>query len=204
MFGPRTFYEDTEEALRRSMVAPASPVALEELSSLKIISNIEESEAIILEKGSDPRLYNLYRDQITPPPEAVKITVLRSYAHPKNGVNIYRIEWREKSLVFATDTESYAGGDTRLIRFAQEADMLIHDAQYTHQEYTSGAVPKQGWGHSTPEMAAGIAQMARVRQLVLFHHDPSHGDEILSEMEADARAVFPNSILAREGLTLTV
>lgn len=204
MFGPRMFYEDIEEALRRSMLAPAFPVALEELRSLKIISNIEESEAIILERGCEPRLRNLYRDQFASPADAVKITVLRSFAHPKGGVNVYKIEWRGKVMVYATDTESYAGGDTRLIRFAQRADLLIHDAQYTHREYTTGKSPKQGWGHSTPEMAAGIAQMAGVRQLVLFHHDPTHGDEVLAGMEASARAVFPNSILAREGLTLAL
>ena len=91
-----------------------------------------------------------------------------------------------------------------MINFAQGADLLIHDAQYTHQEYTGGQSPKQGWGHSTPEMAAGIAQMANVGSLVLFHHDPTHGDEVLAEMESNARALFPNSILAREGLALTL
>jgi hypothetical protein len=40
--------------------------------------------------------------------------------------------------------------------------------------------------------------------LVLFHHDPNHGDETLTKMEARAKALFPNSILAREGLTLTL
>jgi ribonuclease BN (tRNA processing enzyme) len=204
MFGPRTFYEDIEEALRRSMLAPAFPVALEELKSLKVISNMVESEAVILEEGREPRLRNLHRDELSLSDDAVKITVLRSYAHPKEGVHIYRISWRDKSVVYATDTESYAGGDTRLIRFARGADLLIHDAQYTHQEYTGGEMPKQGWGHSTPEMAAGIAQMARVGRLVLFHHDPAHGDEVLAQMEADARALFPNSVLAREGLALTI
>jgi len=202
LFGPRTFYEDVEEALRRSMLAPSFPVALEELQSLKIISNFEESEAISLKRGCEPRLRNLYRDKADPAQDAVKITVLRSYAHPKDGVNIYRIEWQGKSLVYATDTESYAGGDIRLVRFAQGADMLIHDAQYAQEEYTDGKAPKQGWGHSTPEMAAGIAQMAGVGRLVLFHHNPTYGDDILAEMEARAKEIFPNSILAREGLTL--
>ncbi len=204
MFGPRTFYEDIEEALRRSMLAPAFPVALEELKSLKIISNIEESEAIILQEGLEPRLRNLYRDEITATGDTVVITVLRSYAHPKEGVHLYRIEWQDKSLVYATDTESYAAGDTRLIRFAQETDLLIHDAQYTHQQYTSGKVPKQGWGHSTPEMAANIAKESRVGRLVLFHHDPPHGDEVLAEMEASAKKIFSNTVLAREGLVLTL
>jgi phosphoribosyl 1,2-cyclic phosphodiesterase len=204
LFGPRTFYEDIEEALRRSMLAPAFPVALEELHSLKIISNIEESEAIILERGREPRLRNLYRDEVNPSEDAVKITVMRSYAHPKDGVHVYRIEWQGKSLVYATDTESYAGGDTRLVRFAQGADLLIHDAQYTHREYTGGKMPRQGWGHSTPEMAAGVAKMAGVGRLALFHHDPAHNDEMLAEMEASVKEIFPNTILAREGLTLTL
>jgi phosphoribosyl 1,2-cyclic phosphodiesterase len=204
MFGLRTFYEDIEEALRRSMLAPAFPVALEELKSLKIISNIEESEAIILERGCKPRLRNLYRDEINATGNDVKIAALRSYAHPSGGVNIYRIEWQGKSLVYATDTESYVGGDTRLIRFAQGADLLIHDAQYTHQEYTAGKMPKQGWGHSTPEMAAEIARAAGVGQLVLFHHDPTHSDKVLAQVEASIKKVFPNSLLAREGLTLAL
>jgi len=188
--------------LRRSMLEPAFPVALEELKSLKIISNVEESEAIILARDREPRVHNLYRDQVAPPEDAVKITVLRSFAHPREGVHVYRIEWQGKSLVYATDTESYVGGDTRLIRFAQRADLLIHDAQYTSKEYGGGKTPTQGWGHSTPEMAARIAQMAGVGQLVLFHHDPTHGDEVLAEMQASARAIFSNSLLAREGLTV--
>ncbi|MFZ5918962.1 MAG: MBL fold metallo-hydrolase [Chloroflexota bacterium] len=204
MFGPRTFYEDIEEALRRSMLSPAFPVALEELRSLKVISNIEESEAVVLEQGREPRLRNLHRDSLDLSADAVKITVMRSYAHPKEGVHIYRIEWRGRSVVYATDTESYAGGDTRLIRFTEGADLLVHDAQYTHQEYVGGPMPRQGWGHSTPEMAASIAQMAGVGRLVLFHHDPTHSDETLIEMETDARAVFPDSILARESLVLTL
>ena len=202
MFGPRTFYEDIEEALRRSMLSPAFPVALEELKSLKIISNIEGAETIILERGRDPRLRNLHRDPIPLPKDALKISVMHSHAHPKEGVHIYRLEWRGKCLVYATDTESYVGGDTRLIRFARGADLLIHDAQYTHQEYSGGEVPTQGWGHSTPGMAAAIARMAGVERLVLFHHDPTHGDETLAEVEACAKAVFPNSVLAREGLEL--
>jgi ribonuclease BN (tRNA processing enzyme) len=84
------------------------------------------------------------------------------------------------------------------------ADLLIHDAQYTHQEYTAGKMPKQGWGHSTPEMAAEIARAAGVGQLVLFHHDPTHSDKVLAQVEANIKKVFPNSLLAREGLTLTL
>jgi len=200
MFGPKTFYEDIEEALARAMLAPSFPVALAELKSLKVIGNIEESEIIVLDQGRGPQILNVYRDEREHSPEAVEISVMRSHAHPKGGVSIYKINWMGKSMVHATDTESYVGGDTRLIEFARGADLLIHDAQYTNEEYVTD--PKQGWGHSTPEMAIAIAQAAGVKKLVLFHHDPSHDDETLAGIERKAQEAFPNTILAYEGLTI--
>jgi len=200
MFGPKTFYEDIEEALSRAMLAPSSPVALGELKSLKVMSNIEESEVIILAKGKAPQILNVYRDKKENSPDAVEIGVMRSFAHPKGGVSVYKISWAGKSMVYATDTESYVGGDTRLIEFARGTDLLIHDAQYTNEEYVTG--PKQGWGHSTPEMAIAIAQAAGVEKLVLFHHDPSHDDDTLAEIEKKAQEAFPKTILAYEGLAI--
>jgi len=200
MFGPRTFYEDIEEALSRAMLAPSFPVALAELKSLKVMSNIEESEVVILDRSMDPQLLNVYRDEREDSPDAVEIGLMRSFAHPNGGVSVYKISWAGKNMVYASDTESYIGGDTRLIEFARGTDLLIHDAQYTSQEYVTG--PKQGWGHSTPEMAIAIAQAAKVKKLVLFHHDPSHDDDTLAEIERKAQEAFPNTILAYEGLTI--
>jgi ribonuclease BN (tRNA processing enzyme) len=200
MFGPKTFYEDIEEALSRAMLAPTFPVSLEELKSLKVMSNIEESEVVILDQKIGPQILNVYRDEREHSPDAVEIGVMKSHAHPKGGVSIYKISWAGKSMVYATDTESYVGGDTRLIEFAQGTDLLIHDAQYTNEEYVTG--PKQGWGHSTPEMAIAIARAADVKKLVLFHHDPSHDDDTLAEIEKKAQEDFPNTILAYEGLTI--
>jgi ribonuclease BN (tRNA processing enzyme) len=113
---------------------------------------------------------------------------------------VFKIEWNNKCLVYATDTEGAAGGDQRLIRFCQDCDLLIHDAQYTTDEYLD--VPYQGWGHSTPEMAALVAQKASAKQLALFHHDPLHDDAQIDEMEAQAQALFESTIAAYEGLTL--
>jgi ribonuclease BN (tRNA processing enzyme) len=79
---------------------------------------------------------------------------------------------------------------------------LIHDAQYTEEEYVTGPIPRQGWGHSTPKMAITIAQAAGVKKLVLFHHDPEHDDDTLAEIEKKAQEVFPNTVLAYEGLTI--
>ncbi|MDY7041089.1 MAG: MBL fold metallo-hydrolase [Chloroflexota bacterium] len=202
MFGPKNFYEDIEEALTRAMLAPTFPVALDELKSLRVISNVDETEMIVLDQGAEPQIVNIYREEVNASPQAVCISSMRSFFHPKGGVTIYSIEWAGKKLVYASDTEGYVGGDTRLIRFSKEADLLIHDAQYTAEEYLTGGVPKQGWGHSTPEMATAVAREARVKRLALYHHDPLHDDQMLSAIEREARLVFPNTMLAYEGLTI--
>jgi phosphoribosyl 1,2-cyclic phosphodiesterase len=56
---------------------------------------------------------------------------------------------------------------------ARDADLLIHDAQYSRDEYASHV----GWGHSAIEDAIAFAALARVKHLVTFHHDPSHDDD---------------------------
>ncbi len=202
MFGPKNFYEDIEEALTRAMLAPTFPIALDELKSLRIISNIDETEVIILDQGKEPQIVNIYREEVPTSPQVVRISSMRSFFHPKGGVTLYRIEWAGKRMVYASDTEGYVGGDMRLVRFSEEADLLIHDAQYTTAEYLTGDVPKQGWGHSTPEMATAVAQAARVKRLALFHHDPLHDDEMLYAIEREAKLAFPNTVLAYEGLTI--
>ncbi|MFQ6015206.1 MAG: MBL fold metallo-hydrolase, partial [Anaerolineae bacterium] len=203
IFGPRLFQEDLEEALSRAMLPPSHPIELHDLKSLKIIRNIEESEVILLRNESrKPEIKNVHRDEITTDPGVAKISMFKSYAHPKVGALIYKISWHGKSIVYASDTESYIGGDTRLTAFAKGADLLIHDAQYTEEEYVSMPLPKQGWGHSTPEMAAAIAKASEVKRLAFFHHDPSHTDEFITEMEKQAQKLFSQSFAAYEGLTI--
>jgi phosphoribosyl 1,2-cyclic phosphodiesterase len=121
--------------------------------------------------------------------------------HP-NGVLAYRIEAGGRRVVYATDTEHDAGGriDRELLELARGADVLIYDAQYTAAEYPA----RRGWGHSTPDEGARLADAAGVGQLVLFHHDPGHDDWQLAGIEAATRALFPHTVAAREGLTLTL
>jgi CheY-like chemotaxis protein len=63
------------------------------------------------------------------------------------------------------------------------ADLVIHDAQYTPEEYIS----KKTWGHSTYEYVVQIAAAAGVRQVVLTHHDPGHNDHFVADIERKAR-----------------
>jgi phosphoribosyl 1,2-cyclic phosphodiesterase len=122
----------------------------------------------------------------------------RAFHHP-GGVYGFRIVHQGQILVYATDMEyTEQNLDPKLIEFARNADLLIYDAQYTPEELKV----KTGWGHSTHTTAAYLAQQAGVKQLALYHHDPSHTDAQLYQMEAEAQAIFAASTLAVEGLTL--
>jgi phosphoribosyl 1,2-cyclic phosphodiesterase len=205
IFGPRMLQEDLKEALGRSMVSPSFPVDLDDLHSTRIVRNLEETEMIVLRPDTPaPEVLNIYREKHLASSEVVAIRQFKSYAHPKTGANMYRIDWRGKSVVYASDTESYVGGDSRLINFAKDTDLLIHDAQWTHEEYVGMPAPKQGWGHSTPEMAVTIAQAANAKRLALFHHDPNHDDDMVEAMGRQTQAQFSNAFVAYEGLTVTL
>lgn len=121
--------------------------------------------------------------------------------HP-NGCLAYRVDAGGRSVVYATDTEHDASGriDRALLELARGADVLIYDAQYTSDEYAA----KRGWGHSTAEEGARLAEAAGVGQLVLYHHDPTHDDWQVARIEAATRARFPATVAAREGLVLTL
>jgi phosphoribosyl 1,2-cyclic phosphodiesterase len=118
--------------------------------------------------------------------------------HPQ-GATGFRLEANGTVIVHACDHEH---GDPKLDRIlrehAQNADVLVYDAQFTPEEYHS----KAGWGHSTWLEATKVAKEAGVRQLVLSHHDPSHTDDILRGVLAEARTHFENTHLARENWTL--
>jgi phosphoribosyl 1,2-cyclic phosphodiesterase len=206
IFGPKLLHEDLERALARAMLPPAHPVSLEELNSMQVIRNISDFEAIVFtEPGAPPHVCNVYRDcaMCSSSPWQVKVTIMRSYAHPQH-VFCYRVEIDDKTLIVATDTEGYVGGDKRLIRFAREADLLIHDGEYTTEEYLDPVRSRQGWGHSTWEMAVEVAQAANAKRLILTHHNARHDDAFLEEMERQAQAIFPATTMAREGVTIEV
>ncbi len=68
------------------------------------------------------------------------------------------------------------------LALACDADLLIHDAQYTDAEYPDHL----GWGHSSLSHALQFARRARARQLLAFHHDPLHSDDVLDQIAVDA------------------
>ncbi len=200
ILGPRTFDEELEETLNHAVLPPNFPISLHEMPSLKMVRSLYETEMITMdpEHGS-LQIHNIYHSNIARSPDTVCIRIHRSHAHPRDGVYIYRIEWRNKSLVFASDTEGYVGADQRLVNFARNTELLIHDAQYTQNDYVSY---KQGWGHSTPQMACEVARLCGARQLVLCHHEPRYTDEQIAQIECEAQHWFPETIAAYEGLEI--
>ena len=136
--------------------------------------------------------------------EDVIISFYKSYSHPQNGVIIYKISYKDKSVVYATDKEDFIGGDKKLMLFARGADLLIHDAQYTVEDYVSPISSKQGFGHSTYDMAVDIARQAHVSKLAFFHLDPTYNDEKVAAIETYYRQVFENSFVAKEGMQVEI
>ena len=127
------------------------------------------------------------------------VTVRCFPLHHPQGAFGYRIESHGAVLVHASDREhGHPKLDRVLIEHARDADVLIYDAQYTPDEYEQ----RRGWGHSTWLEAARVAKEAGVKQLVLFHHDPSHDDECIARITEDARTEFRNTEAAREGMTI--
>ncbi len=205
LFGPRLLEEELEQGLSKAMVSPYFPVQLEDLPSFRKIRSVNESEIIVFENNDDPpKVLNYYRDDKSKGIYKIRIRVMHSLAHPNGGVFVYRIEMNGKSVVYATDTEGYVGGDQRLINFAQGATLLIHDSQYMQNDYITGSTYVQGYGHSTVDMAADVATQSRVQQLALFHYDPMYDDATIQEMEKRARSMFQNSIAAFEGLEIVL
>jgi phosphoribosyl 1,2-cyclic phosphodiesterase len=199
LFGPGASEQALEEVLVHNQTPPAFPVTLRDMNAAKDIRSLTEADSIILDENG----IRVTRGGGQTPPDAVVIRLMKSHAHP-GGVYAYRIEWRGRSAVYATDTEGYVGGDRRLTAFAKGADLLIHDAQYCEDHYRglNGWNSTQGYGHSTPQMAAEVAGAAGVKRLALFHHDPNYDDEMVHDLEEQAQALFAGAFSAREGMEI--
>ncbi|MGB3510305.1 MAG: MBL fold metallo-hydrolase [Microcoleaceae cyanobacterium] len=122
--------------------------------------------------------------------------------HPGEAVG-YRVSWQGYTAAYVTDTEHFADRlDENVLFLARQADVLIYDATYTNEEYYSEKSSKVGWGHSTWQEAVKVAKAAEVKKLVIFHHDPLHNDTFLDNVGEQVSAKFPNSLMAREGLSI--
>jgi len=154
----------------------------------------------------DPAYFPLRLDQV--PAELEFIEVLPGQTLEMAGMTVtphelnhpivtlgYRIQEGGRTLVFATDNELQPTDGTEpalglstpaavqsMVDWCRDADLLVHDAQYSQAEYPSHA----GWGHSTFEDALTLAEAAGARQLAFFHHDPLHSDDQIDALVEEA------------------
>jgi phosphoribosyl 1,2-cyclic phosphodiesterase len=202
IFGPGGTLETVRHVLEHNQSAETFPVSLRDMASTKDIRSIQESQIIVWDDAG----VRVAESSTGLSEDALIIRIHKSYAHP-GGVYVYRITWQGKSVVYATDTEGYVGTDRRLVAFARNADVLIHDAQYSEEHYhgaLSGFPSTQGYGHSTVAMACDVAASAEAGELVLFHHDPAYADSWVAAQQATAQKVFPDSRAACEGMEIVL
>jgi ribonuclease BN (tRNA processing enzyme) len=108
--------------------------------------------------------------------------------HPGPTVG-YRIQCGDKSICFMPDHEPIIGRSHLYpenewvsgFQLAYQSDLLIHDSQYSNEEYLN----KAGWGHSSLEIAAELCSRTEAKRLLMFHHDPSYSDDERTEMFDD-------------------
>ena len=113
----------------------------------------------------------------------VKVTTMQG-SHP-GGCLVMKLEYKDKSLVYATDFEHGKESEgklteEKLAEFAKGTDLLLYDAQYTSAEYET----KKGFGHSTAEKGIEVMEKSGVKHLLLVHHDPQSTDDAIQKREA--------------------
>jgi phosphoribosyl 1,2-cyclic phosphodiesterase len=141
----------------------------------------------------------------------------------------YRFEYEGKAVVTAYDHEPFrnvfptdpadpsydeaaaAEGEQaareeneKILRFFEGADLVIHDSQYSKKEYLASKI---GWGHSFFEHAVNAAHKARVKKLLLTHHDPNRTDAELDVIGEKLRRISRGRTgvdieISREGMTI--
>jgi DNA-binding response OmpR family regulator/ribonuclease BN (tRNA processing enzyme) len=97
---------------------------------------------------------------------------------------VYACDHEPHSRMLATGHGDITGQDLRHAEFINRADLLIHDAQYTAEEYPA----KVGWGHSTVEYVVNLGRFAQVKRVALTHHDPLRDDDAIDRLVANIRA----------------
>jgi phosphoribosyl 1,2-cyclic phosphodiesterase len=167
LFGCPYTQRSIGDILAKSMMAPYFPVEFGQLQA-------------------EIKSYSVREDAFKIGP--IGITPIQ-LSHPNRGIGYKFIE-DEKSFVFLTDNElshRHPGGNAYedYLRFAADADLLIHDAEYTEDQYKI----TKGWGHSLYTDALRLALEAKVKQFGLFHHNQDRSDAELDHIVDDCSSI---------------
>jgi diguanylate cyclase (GGDEF)-like protein len=170
IYGSVAFQRSLEDSLSGQMQYSYFPVKLQDLASRIHYTELEEGFFRIGE-----------------------ILVETQYLNHTAPTIAYRITSDGATVAYVTDHEPFWNspgpdfqhpGDQRHIDFLRGADLVIHDAQYTSEEYRT----KIGWGHSPADYVTDVTLAAGAARLALFHHDPTHDDDAIKDIEDTQRA----------------
>lgn len=126
--------------------------------------------------------------------ESQGISISTLYVVHPGRTLAYRIETGDHSIVIAPDNEIFSesvtpelnGEALRFAEFASGASLLVHDCQYSREMYAK----RRGWGHSNAEFVAAVAAHAKVKRILLFHHDPDSTDEGVQSIHSEFKAAL--------------
>jgi phosphoribosyl 1,2-cyclic phosphodiesterase len=189
LWGPPSSVRSLDERLARYLSAPLFPVELGDLPAAFVFHDVED----------DPWEIGSARIEAAP------------VSHPGATVG-YRILADGVTVAFLPDHEPAVGVDLEQLTsdwisgygLAEDADLLVHDAQYTDAEYLGHV----GWGHSSVSQAVAFGRLTGARRIVLFHHDPLHTDDDLDAHQARAHELWQGAgappELAFEGMEIRV
>jgi ribonuclease BN (tRNA processing enzyme) len=113
----------------------------------------------------------------------------------------YRFEAGGRSVIYSTDSEHKledAAETHDFVAFFRDADLVIFDSMYSLAEAVS---VKEDWGHSSNMVGVELCQLADVKHLVLFHHEPAHDDATIDRVLSETRRFEE---LTRDGAPLVV
>ncbi|MDT8304467.1 MAG: MBL fold metallo-hydrolase [Anaerolineae bacterium] len=177
--GQKRVGQHLEEILARQIVEPYLPFDYKTLSADVHVKEVDDGETLIVGDETVIRVANLN--------------------HPGGSLG-FRVESNGAVLTYCTDTTHPDDGvEPSVVALARDADILIHDAFFTLE----GRRQFPTWGHSSWLEAARAAEAAQVRYLGLYHYSPDATDEHLEEeILPQARAIFPNTFLTQEGMTI--
>jgi phosphoribosyl 1,2-cyclic phosphodiesterase len=193
------------EILKGQMATPFFPVALYDLPGKIQFESLETMDFKIGKVRIRAKFMN--HPGVCVGYRIITSTGSIAYLPDHEPYEAFKLHSAKSHLLSPEQTKKRAQEDrAELVKFLQGSDVLILDAQYTDEEYQAHV----GWGHGSLSTAVSLELDAGVRKLILFHHDPTHDDEMVDKMVQTARklAAKSESYLevegAREGAEMTI
>ena len=184
IYGPRPESGSLRDAFARLIAPPYFPLSLDQIPGDIRFHEVCAGELIIGEAH----------------------VAVRAVPHVGPTVG-YRIRWGGATIAYVSDHQAPLGldvVDAGVLELCRDVDLLIHEGQYTAEEFAA----KSNWGHGTIDYALRVAMEAGARRLCVFHHDPWRSDDELDALVAAARRRLGGAteeiVAAFEGMTLTL